>query len=42
MRLLVFKYLTESEIALSLSDIEKDFAKSDKTTLYRTLKKFEE
>ncbi len=42
MRLLVYKYLAESEIALSLSDLETYFEKSDKTTLYRTLKTFEQ
>jgi len=42
MRLLVYKYLVESETALSLSDLETYFEKSDKTTPYRTLKTFEQ
>ena len=42
MRLLVFKYLATSEAAKTLTDIENAFAKADRTTLYRTLKTFEE
>ena len=42
MRLLVFKYLATSEVAKTLTDIENAFAKADRTTLYRTLKTFEE
>lgn len=42
MRLLVLKELVESTSALSLSDVEKKFDRADKTTLYRTLKTFEE
>jgi len=42
MRLLVFKFLAENEAAVSLSDIEHHFDKSDRTTLFRTIKTFEE
>lgn len=42
MRLLVLRQLVESDIALSLSDLESRFEKADKVTLYRTLKTFEE
>ena len=42
MRLLVFKYLATSKVAKTLTDIENAFAKADRTTLYRTLKTFEE
>ena len=41
MRLLVLQYLMEKSTTVSLKDIEKDFFKADKTTLYRTLKTFE-
>ena len=42
MRELVLDILTEQKIAISLSDLEQNFHKSDKVTLYRTLKTFEE
>ena len=42
MRLLVYKFLAENKVAVTLSDIENAFAKADRTTLYRTLKTFEE
>jgi len=42
MRELVFDILTEQTAAISLSDLEQKFHKSDKVTLYRTLKTFEE
>lgn len=42
MRLLVLEYLLERESAVSLTDIYKDFEKSDRTTIYRTLKVFED
>ncbi|WP_151895345.1 Fur family transcriptional regulator [Patiriisocius marinistellae] len=42
MRLLVYKFLAEKKIAVALSDIENAFAKADRTTLYRTVKTFEE
>jgi Fur family ferric uptake transcriptional regulator len=42
MRELVLKMLSEQTNAVSLADIENLFDKADKTTLYRTLKTFEE
>lgn len=41
-RLLVLKYLGKQSIATSLTDIENNFDRSERTTLYRTLKTFEE
>jgi Fur family transcriptional regulator, ferric uptake regulator len=41
MRLLIYKFLAENEVAVALSDIENAFYKADRTTLYRTIKKFE-
>ncbi|MBT8275747.1 MAG: transcriptional repressor [Bacteroidia bacterium] len=42
MRILIYKYMAEKEIAVALTDIENAFAKADRTTLYRSLKTFEE
>ena len=42
MRLLVLETLSGQKTAISLSDIEKTFEKSDRITLYRTLKTFQE
>ena len=42
MRLLVMEVLTSQEAAISLTDVEKSFEKSDRVTLYRTLKTFQE
>tara|TARA_R110002073_G_scaffold279026_1_gene443047 strand:+ start:315928 stop:316344 length:417 start_codon:yes stop_codon:yes gene_type:complete len=42
MRLLIYKFLATKEIAVTLSDIELAFEKSDRTTLYRTIKTFED
>ncbi|MEO6814725.1 MAG: transcriptional repressor [Ginsengibacter sp.] len=42
MRLLVFEFLLKQTTANSLADLEKEFHHSDRTTLYRTLKTFEE
>jgi Fur family ferric uptake transcriptional regulator len=42
MRLLISKFLAGKKVAVTLSDIENAFAKADRTTLYRTLKTFEE
>ena len=42
MRELVLKVLTEQQTAISLSELEYKFANADKSTLYRTLKTFEE
>ncbi len=41
-RLLVLKYLGKQSVATSLTDIENNFDRSERTTLYRTLKTFEE
>ncbi len=41
MRLLVCKFLEKQSVATSLTDIENTFDKSERTTLYRTLKTFE-
>ena len=42
MRILIYKYLAEKDIAVALTDIENAFEKAERTTLYRTLKTFEE
>ncbi len=42
MRILIYKYMAEKEIAVALTDIENAFEKAERTTLYRTLKTFEE
>lgn len=42
MRLLVLEFLTKQNAAISLNDLEKGMAPSDRITLYRTLKTFEE
>jgi Fur family ferric uptake transcriptional regulator len=42
MRLLVLEALSSQEAAISLSELEKSFEKSDRITLYRTLKTFQE
>lgn len=42
MRILIYKYLAQKEAAMSLMTIEDAFSKADRTTLYRTLKTFEE
>ena len=42
MRILIYKYMAENTIAVALTDIEATFAKAERTTLYRTLKTFEE
>ncbi len=41
MRLLIYKFLAENEVTVTLSDIENAFHKADRTTLYRTMKTFE-
>ncbi len=41
MRLLVLQYLLNKEVAVSLTTIENYFERSDRTTLYRTIKTFE-
>ncbi|TRO64147.1 Fur family transcriptional regulator [Christiangramia sabulilitoris] len=40
-RLLMYKYLRDRNVAATLNDIESGFDKSDRTTLYRTIKTFE-
>ncbi|TXD49255.1 Fur family transcriptional regulator [Polaribacter sp. IC073] len=42
MRLLIYKFLTQKQVTVTLSDIENAFDKADRTTLYRTVKTFEE
>ena len=42
MRLLVYKFLNSRSVAMSLTDIEQNFEQSERTTLFRTLKTFEE
>ena len=42
MRILIYKFMAEKGIALALTDIEKAFVKAERTTLYRTIKTFEE
>jgi Fur family ferric uptake transcriptional regulator len=42
MRQLVLQVLTDQKTAISLPELENKFEKADKTTLYRTLKTFEE
>ncbi|WP_035455170.1 Fur family transcriptional regulator [Algoriphagus terrigena] len=42
MRLLVLEALVVQKAAISLSDLEKTFEKSDRVTLFRTLKTFQE
>ena len=42
MRQLVLQVLTEQKTATSLPELELEFEKADKVTLYRTLKTFEE
>lgn len=41
MRLLMYKFLREKEVAVALNDIESGFENSERTTLYRTIKTFE-
>ncbi len=42
MRILIYRVMAQKEVAMALSDIENAFGKADRTTLYRTLKTFEE
>lgn len=42
MRILILEYLLKQTSAISLQDLEKDFDHADRSTLYRTLKTFEE
>ena len=40
-RLLMYKFLRDRNIAVTLNDIESGFDTSERTTLYRTIKTFE-
>lgn len=42
MRILVYDFLEHQKTAMSLSQIENHFDQADRTTLYRTMKTFEE
>ena len=42
MRLLTYKRLAQLEVATSLGELEKDFERSERSTLFRTMKTFEE
>lgn len=42
MRLLIYRLLVKRENAISLGELEKDFNTSERSTLYRTIKTFEE
>ncbi|MDY8134621.1 Fur family transcriptional regulator [Aquimarina sp. 2201CG5-10] len=42
MRILIFQFIEAQTSAVSLTAVENHFEKSDRTTLYRTLKTFEE
>jgi Fur family transcriptional regulator, ferric uptake regulator len=42
MRLLVLEFLLKQNAAISLTDLEKGLDPADRTTIYRTLKTFEE
>lgn len=42
MRILIYKFMAEKEVAIALTDIENAFDKAERTTLYRTLKTFED
>ncbi|MFD2825537.1 Fur family transcriptional regulator [Leeuwenhoekiella polynyae] len=42
MRILIYKYMAEKNNALALADVEQAFQKAERTTLYRTIKTFEE
>jgi Fur family ferric uptake transcriptional regulator len=42
MRLLVLEFLLKQSSAVSLSDLERGLGPSDRVTIYRALKKFEE
>lgn len=42
MRILIYKFMAQKEVAIALTDIENAFDKAERTTLYRTLKTFED
>ncbi len=41
MRLLIYKFLARQDSAITLTDIEHAYMKADRTTLYRSIKTFE-
>ena len=42
MRILIYKFMAQKNVAIALTDIENAFVKAERTTLYRTLKTFED
>lgn len=42
MRILIYDFLEQQQVAMSLSEIESHFYKADRVTIYRSLKTFEE
>lgn len=42
MRVMILQYLMKADHATSLNELEQNFDRSDKSTLYRTLKTFED
>jgi Fur family ferric uptake transcriptional regulator len=42
MRLLVLQFLSEQKMAVSLKDLEEGLVRADRSTIFRTLKTFEE
>jgi len=42
MRLLVYRFLADQSVAVTLSDMEQAFSKVERTTLFRTVKTFKE
>lgn len=42
MRILIYNFLLSKKNAVGLTEIENNFAKAERTTLYRTIKTFEE
>ena len=42
MRLLVYRFLADQSVAVTLSDMGQAFSKVERTTLFRTVKTFKE
>ncbi|WP_034888688.1 Fur family transcriptional regulator [Gillisia sp. Hel_I_29] len=42
MRLMTYKRLAQLKVAISLGELEKNFERSERSTLFRTMKTFEE
>lgn len=42
MRMLVYRFMADQGVALTLTDLENAFTTADRTTLYRTVKTFED